>query len=72
MVDIVRYCDACVQRARVAVLLSSGQEIAYCAHHATRWWDRLDAIAFHIDDRRSQSRCGCASHRHQERHEPEY
>lgn len=60
-------CDRCRAKSYVFVLLHDERELAYCAHHGTKYFDGLFAIAFHIDDRRSQSRCGCDTCRKNDR-----
>ena len=51
------YCDTCVGtgahvEAFVFAELPSGLSVAYCAHHGTRYLDRLREIALIIIDHR--------------------
>ena len=45
-------CDACGSRAYVYVTLKSGGSVAYCGHHGTVWWERLNELAADIIDMR--------------------
>jgi hypothetical protein len=43
-------CDRCGARAYVRVILSSGGELLFCAHHARQHADSLRAVAADIQD----------------------
>jgi len=46
-------CDACGVRSYVSVLLTTGQELTYCSHHGTLYWDQLNRIGL-VDDYRDK------------------
>lgn len=43
-------CDRCGAQAYVRVMLASGSELLFCAHHARAHEDRLREIAVDIQD----------------------
>jgi hypothetical protein len=43
-------CDRCGAQAYVRVMLESGGELTFCAHHAREYEPRLKAIAAQIED----------------------
>jgi hypothetical protein len=43
-------CDRCGAQAYVRVLLASGGELLFCAHHARRYEPKLKALAAEIHD----------------------
>jgi len=44
-------CDACGSRSYVHVWLTTGQDLDYCAHHGSLWWDQLNRIGLVTDNR---------------------
>lgn len=45
-------CDTCGARAYVIATMRTGLQVFYCAHHATKYWERLTAQAIRVDDQR--------------------
>jgi hypothetical protein len=43
-------CDRCGAQAYVRVMLASGNELLFCAHHARAYEDRLREIAVDFQD----------------------
>ena len=43
-------CDRCGAQAYLRVLLQSGGELLFCAHHAREHGDKLREIASHVQD----------------------
>lgn len=43
-------CDRCGAQAYVRVVLASGGELLFCAHHARRYEPQLKALAAEIQD----------------------
>ena len=43
-------CDRCGAQAYLRVLLQSGGELLFCAHHAREHGDKLQEIASHVQD----------------------
>jgi hypothetical protein len=43
-------CDRCGAQAYVRVMLASGSELLFCAHHARAYEDRLREIAVDFQD----------------------
>ena len=57
-------CDRCGARAYVRVILASGGELLFCAHHARQHQDSLRAVAADIQDETdelAESSAGAAS-----------
>lgn len=47
-------CDRCGARAYVRVVLNSGGELLFCAHHGREHGDRLREVAADITDETDQ------------------
>ncbi|HET7349605.1 MAG TPA: hypothetical protein VFJ28_01565 [Marmoricola sp.] len=43
-------CDRCGAQAYLRVLLQSGGELLFCAHHAREHGDKLREVASHVQD----------------------
>lgn len=43
-------CDRCGAQAYVRVMLESGGELTFCAHHAREYEPRLKAMSAQIED----------------------
>jgi hypothetical protein len=43
-------CDRCGAQAYIRVVLGSGGELLFCAHHARKYSERLRKVAIHIQD----------------------
>ena len=52
-------CDACGARSYVFIILNNLLELAYCAHHGTRFLPELQKVALDIDDKRRKNHCRC-------------
>lgn len=47
-------CDRCSARAYMRVILRSGGELMFCAHHAAAHREKLTQVAEHIQDETSR------------------
>ena len=55
MDDVCLECDTSARvPAYVYAELPSGRTVAYCAHHGTQHWDRLNALALLVIDHRDR------------------
>ncbi|WP_345803287.1 hypothetical protein AAIB33_09470 [Microbacterium sp. AZCO] len=53
--DICLQCDTDAKvQAYVYAELPSGRSVAYCAHHGTVYWERLNELALVVIDHRDQ------------------
>ena len=43
-------CDRCGAQAYIRVVLGSGSELLFCAHHGRKYSDGLRQVAIHIQD----------------------
>lgn len=43
-------CDRCGAQAYIRVVLGSGSELLFCAHHGRKYSDGLREVAIHIHD----------------------
>lgn len=43
-------CDRCGAQAYLRVILASGGELLFCAHHGRKHSDKLKQVALHIQD----------------------
>lgn len=43
-------CDRCGAQAYIRVVLGSGRELLFCAHHGRKYSDGLRRVAVHIQD----------------------
>ncbi len=47
-------CDRCGAKAYLRVVLPSGGELFFCAHHGQKHEKKLREVALHIDDQTDQ------------------
>lgn len=47
-------CDRCGAKAYIKVVLPSGGELFFCAHHGRQHEDKLRQVALHIQDDTAQ------------------
>lgn len=50
LLDASDRCDRCGAQAYVRVVLSSGGELLFCAHHGRAHSDKLEQVALSIQD----------------------
>lgn len=48
--DATDRCDRCGAQAYLSVVLASGSELLFCAHHAKAHQDKLQQVALKIQD----------------------
>ncbi len=54
LLDAFDRCDRCGAQAYVRVVLSSGGELLFCAHHGRAHSDKLEQVALSIQDNSDQ------------------
>lgn len=52
--DATDRCDRCGAQAYLRVILASGGELLFCAHHARAHQDKLQQVALKIQDETSR------------------
>ncbi len=52
--DATDRCDRCGAQAYLRVILASGGELLFCAHHARAHQDKLEQVALKIQDETSK------------------
>jgi len=47
-------CDRCGAEAYLRAVMPGGGELLFCAHHGTRYLDKLRGVALHVQDERDK------------------